>query len=75
MCYYQKKQQTNRKIYKPYFLYLIMEKTTITITKETRRILAMIKAQKGFKSYDRMFLDYFAIKDDVIENEKPNSPN
>ena len=52
-----------------------MEKTTITITKETRRILAMIKAQKGFKSYDRMFLDYFAIKDDVIENEKPNSPN
>ena len=42
-----------------------MENTTITITKETRKILATIKAQKGFKSYDRMFLDYFAIKEDI----------
>jgi hypothetical protein len=47
-----------------------MEKTTITISKETRQILKIIMAQKGFKSYDRMFLDYFAIKEDVEDGSK-----
>ena len=41
---------------------------TIKISDETHFILNKIKAEKKFKSFDRMFLDYFQIKED-IENE------
>ena len=41
---------------------------TIKISDETHFILNRIKADRKFKSFDRMFLDYFQIKDDVIEN-------
>ena len=42
---------------------------TIKITDETHFILNKIKAEKKFKSFDRMFLDYFQIKEDVEQNE------
>jgi len=46
---------------------------TIKISDETHFILNKIKADKKFKSFDRMFLDYFVIKEDVIENETTNN--
>jgi len=46
---------------------------TIKISDETHFILNKIKADKKFKSFDRMFLDYFVIKEDVLENETTNN--
>ena len=38
---------------------------TIKVTNETHFILNKIKAEKRFKSFDEMFVDYFQIKEDV----------
>ena len=45
----------------------------IKVYESTHKILSTIKAQRGFKSFDRMFIDYFAIKEDIEnENTKQN---
>ena len=43
---------------------------TIKIADETHFILNKIKAEKKFKSFNRMFLDYFQIKEDIENGSK-----